>query len=169
MQITDVITPVKPPKVFCDNDGVLADFQMHLFELFGIHPGSVPDDDMWAMVLATPDFWPTIPVKYGAHDLWALLKPHNPVVLTGCPKNHYEVAAAQKVKWVKHHFGADVEVITCLSRNKPRYMESPGDILIDDMRGNTRNWVKAGGVAVQYRTVRQAMTDFKVAIAKYEV
>lgn len=152
---------IKLPKVFCDNDGVLADFDRHVLELFGTPPSGIPDDEMWDLILATPDFWPTIPLKYGAHDLWAMLAPYKRAFLTGCPKGHYEVAAAHKVVWLKKHFGDDVEVITCLSRNKPLHMESPGDILIDDMSGNMRRWRKAGGIGIHYRTVEQAMTDFK--------
>lgn len=150
-------------KVFVDCDGVLAAFSQHVLDRLGVRPGLITDDEMWELIAAIPDFWPTIPVKYGAHDLMNFLKPYSPIVLTGCPKNHYEAAAAHKVEWVARHFG-DVPVITCLSRNKPLYMHAAGDILIDDFSTNIRRWVNAGGVGVHYRRHLQGLTDFKIAV-----
>lgn len=152
------------PKVFVDCDGVLSAFSKHVQDLFGVHPDHIPDDELWELVLETPDFWSTIPVKYGAHDLWALVKAYDPIVLTGCPRNHFEVAAAHKIVWIHQHFGADVPVITCHGRDKASHMDAPGDILIDDFSSNVRRWIKAGGVGVYYRNYEQAMADFKLAV-----
>ncbi len=173
-------------RYFQDSDGCLANFDQQVFNFFGKWPREIPDDDMWAMILEIADeFWSTMPLKYGAIDLWELLVEKSPlrlvgegitakyekvmpIILTGCPKNHFEVAAAHKIAKAKEHFGDEVQIITCLSRNKPLHMESPGDILIDDFARNTRRWIKAGGRAVHYRTFEQAVTDFKALIEVIE-
>jgi 5'-nucleotidase len=162
MKMADLI---ERPRIFCDCDGVLADFQRHVFDLSGYHPDQIPDDDMWDWINAQPEFWPTMPVKFGAPELWALIKPYGAMVLTGCPKGNYDMAASQKTAWIRQHFGADVQVITCLSRNKPLHMVNPGDILIDDMGRNVRRWALAGGVTVHYRKFDQAMHDLKIILA----
>lgn len=157
-------------RVFCDSDGVLMHYNQQVFNMFGKWPSELADDDMWEMIKDRADeFWSTMPLKYGALELWQMIQPYNPIILTGCPKGHYEQAAAHKVMKAKEHFGDDVQIITCLSRNKPLHMEAPGDILIDDFSRNTRRWIKAGGRAVQYRTFEQAVADFKALIeAPYE-
>ncbi len=152
-------------KVFCDSDGVLKNFDKHFLDMFGMRHEGIPDDDMWEMIIPVADeFWLTMPLKYGAHKLWETLKPYNPTILTGCPKSHFELCAAHKVITHKRDFGDDVQIITCLSRDKPLYMEAPGDILIDDMSRNVRRWIKAGGRGVFYRNVEQAITDFKAMV-----
>ena len=150
--------------VFVDCDGVLAAFAEHVFQLFGKYPRELPDDAMWDQIIATPEFWSTMPVKYGAHALWRATHAFHPTVLTGCPKRDFEHAATQKVIWLKRHFGDTVKVITCHGRNKPFYMTGPGDILVDDFPSHVRRWTKAGGRAIHYRTAEQARREFNLAV-----
>jgi len=149
---------------FVDMDGVLADFDRHVQDLFGFHPRQIPDDDLWVLVQSLPDFWLTIPVKHGARDLWSAVQPYTPVILTGCPRSHYDLAAAHKVTWAKQHFGDTVNIITCLSRNKAQYLQSTDDILIDDRGSNVRRWRKAGGRAIYYRTAAQTLVDLELLL-----
>ncbi len=160
---------------FVDSDGVLYDFDRQAFNLFGKWPKEFQSDDvMWEMIKEHADeFWSTLPLKYGAMKLWETVVEHSPVInsvkempiiLTGCPKNHYDIASDYKVANAKRHFGEDVQIITCLSRNKPFYMRAAGDILIDDFSRNTKRWIKAGGRAVKYYTWEQAIEDFKVLV-----
>jgi hypothetical protein len=139
-------------KIFLDNDGVLANFDKHVLDLFGKTPRELGDEKLWEHVNENPNyFWSTIPPMPYAHELWNFVVSTNIpfCVLTGCPKSHYEIAAEHKPLWIKNHFG-ETEVITCLSKNKPLHMENPGDILIDDFVANVRRWEKAGGIAIKH-------------------
>ena len=170
--------------VFLDNDGVLAAFDEHVFDLYGGPPRGLTfdcpergllkgDAALWAHVNQDPEgFWSSIPVKEGAYELFETALPYNPTILTGCPRDGYDVAAAHKPLWIAEHFGkkygVKVPVITCFSRDKPLHMKNPGDILVDDFIANIKKWQKAGGSTVWYQTADQAVRDLKAKIARAE-
>lgn len=145
---------------YCDCDGVLAYFNQNVRTFFGKHPSDMNTDEMWKLINQEPDFWPTVPKKDGADRLWAVLKPYNPIILTGCPKDNFEVAAVHKREWIKLHFGTS-RVITCLAKDKQTHMTAPGDILIDDFMSNIKRWTKAGGRGIWFRNADQAIVEFK--------
>jgi hypothetical protein len=149
---------------FCDLDGTLANFDQHVIANFGVHPHEITDDLLWSLVKTIPDFWLTMPLNHRAHLLWDFIQAYNPVILTGCPASLYDTASAQKVQWAKTHFGEDVSVITCLTREKVSHMLSPQDILIDDFGSTVRRWRKAGGRAVHFRTIDQAISHLRILL-----
>lgn len=148
------------PHLFVDSDGVFADFDQHIFNLFGKFPREMSDQVMWEMASAHPEFWSHMPLKHGAQELWEFVKPYNPTVLTGCPKSDFDRAVEHKKAWWRHHFDHD-NVITCLSRDKGMHIKNPGDILVDDMIKNIKRWEKAGGKGVWYKNHHQAVEILK--------
>jgi hypothetical protein len=151
-------------RIACDLDGVLGDFKRHVLDVTGFDIRRHSIDLIWPKVATVADFWLTMPVKYRAHDLWEVIQPYDPVILTGCPQSMYDVAAAQKTIWAKQHFGQDVGVITCLTRNKTQHLLHPQDILIDDFNSTVRRWRKAGGRAVHFRDPDQAISDLRILL-----
>lgn len=151
-----------------DNDGVLADFDRHCKAMFGKYPNELEDVELWRLVNQDREaFWSGIPVKDGAHELFAIGAPFNPTIITGCPRNGdirteiCPVASEHKKKWVATHFGDHIKVITCFSRDKPLHMVQEGDLLVDDMYLNIKRWKKAGGRAIWYQNAEQAISDLK--------
>jgi hypothetical protein len=138
-------------QIYLDNDGVLANFDEHVKDLFGQTPREMGDEKLWENINSYPEFWMSIVPMDDAYELWNFVVGTGIpfCVLTGCPKSNYEYAASQKPLWVAKHFG-DVEVITCLSKHKQVHMKNPGDILIDDFVVNIRRWEKAGGIAIKH-------------------
>jgi hypothetical protein len=175
-------------RIFSDCDGVLAAFDEHCEDLFGAGPRVLGDEELWRRVNEdTHKFWFDMPVKDGGVELMTAMRaaakrfaaaipgsPEVPDVLTGCPRdnaNPLEVcafAAAHKPEWVAKHFGADLLVITCFSRDKPKHMINPRDILVDDFIANVKKWQKAGGKTVWYRTAEQAIADLNEKV-EYEL
>lgn len=162
------------PDVAVDIDGVVGDFDQHYFNLFGAYPKDETDPVMWGNIETEPTFWFDIPLKFGAMELFEIVKPYNPFFLTGVPNGiNGERAHEQKPEWVKKHFGAQYPVVTTRSRIKQTHMRKPGDILVDDRwhilkkwkayRGPNDDWTE-GGVAVHYRDAYQAMSDMKRAL-----
>ena len=166
-----------------DLDGVLGAFDEHVESLFGGPPRGLTfdcperglikgDAALWAHVGQTPDFWEAIPVKEGAYELFEVALPYKPTILTGCPRDGYDIAAAHKVEWIAEHFGkkygVTIPVITCFSRDKPLHMKAKGDILVDDFIVNIKRWQQAGGSTVWYRDAVQATNDLKAKIARAE-
>lgn len=137
------------PHLFIDSDGVFADFDEHIHQLFGVYPRQMNDAEMWRRANAHPSFWDDMPLMPGAHEFFDAIKHVRPTVLTGCPKSDYDRAASAKLAWWKRHFGHE-QVITCLSRDKALHMKNPGDWLVDDMSKNTKRWAAAGGQFIRY-------------------
>lgn len=150
-----------PPKVYLDLDGVMADFDAGFVRLFGRIPHHDMTDAEWAIVHADGDFFETLPLCQGAMGLFNSL-PADLSVLTACPRSNYQDVARQKRNWVRKHLGQHVTVLPVLgSHNKPLFMHSPGDILIDDYGKNCREWQAAGGIAIKHEGVLSTIQQFK--------
>jgi 5'-nucleotidase len=139
-------------RLYVDLDGVLADFDAAFPSVFGLDHRSMADDDMWAKINAHPSFFRDLPLCPGAYDsFWGLDWPTEPIILTACPRTNYAAVAKQKRAWVRAHFG-DFTVLPVMGgHNKPLFMHSLGDVLIDDLRKNCDAWEKDGGVSVLHR------------------
>jgi 5'-nucleotidase len=146
--------------LFIDSDGVFADFDSHVFELFGALPSDMHPARLWSKVSKHPTFWEDMPLKDGALDLWSFVSRHSPTVLTGCPTSDWDRSVAHKRAWWKRHFDHE-QVITCMSRDKADHMHNKGDVLVDDMIKNIQRWENSGGVGVLYVSHDQAIADLK--------
>lgn len=149
------------PHIFCDLDGVLADFERGFELAYGFRHDSVPESAMWKAIMRNDKHWHELPLMPGAMDLWAHISPHIPTILTGCPNSGRKLAATGKRVWVARELGEAVPVITCASKDKQLHMHAPGDILIDDMRKNCKRWEEAGGVAVHHKDVPSTILALK--------
>lgn len=133
------------PHLFLDLDGVLADFDGHAIAVLGLEPATTPPAEFWKAVARTPRFWADMqPFPY-LEDFWRVAREWSPTIITGLPVTKMDEAERHKRAWVARHLGPDVPVICCLSRDKPRHMRAPGDILVDDRPANVSDWVAAGG------------------------
>lgn len=147
-------------QIFCDVDGVKADFERGYEERFGHSCVGLDDDILWLNVNATDDFWTTLPLMSDWHILWNFIKDYNPIFLTGCPSSGYDMAVAGKREYILKHTG-EIPVITCLSKNKQHHMFSRGDILIDDMKKNIKRWEAAGGVGILHKNAEDTIEQLK--------
>jgi 5'(3')-deoxyribonucleotidase len=136
-------------RLFIDLDGVLADFDSHYHECFGVRldrNGSEPPD-LWQNVRARGDWFRSLPVMPDARVLWEAVAYLRPTILTGLSAEKYPAGEAEKRAWVAEHFGADVPVIVCRSRHKAKHGQS-GDVLVDDWKKYRHLWEEMGGVFV---------------------
>lgn len=148
-------------RLYLDLDGVMADFDANFPAIFGLDHRSMADDAMWAKINSHPDFFRNMPVCKGALEFYGQIRHYEPIILTACPKSNYAHAANQKRGWVREHLGLDVTVMPVMGgRNKPLFMHSPGDILIDDFERNCNAWNDAGGVGI----LHQDFTKTKAAL-----
>ncbi len=142
------------PWVFCDLDGVLADFEAGVSALGFDAKQSMScahaDRYMWAAINKCPHFYEHLPPTSDMAELWSALQPYSPVVLTGAPAAGFERHAADKRAWCKRHLGEHVPVIVCRSKDKPKYCLGQACVLIDDFEKNTVAWRDAGGTAKQW-------------------
>jgi len=154
--------------LYCDLDGVLADFDAGVQRLFGKRPEEVKPKEMWSRLAGQTElggFFDSLPWMPNGRVLWEAIRqatPEGPTILTGCPHGNW--APPQKRSWCSRELGSHVPVITCMSRDKYRYclasLNPEGEpldadvrivpILIDDRETAAEPWTKAGGVFVHY-------------------
>jgi len=139
-------------QIYLDLDGVMADFDRHFLELFGMESKDLDDPTLWKKINGYGKFFLELPLCPGAMDFFETIRARNPIVLTACPKTNYQVAAIQKREWVREHLGTDIQVLPVLGgKNKVLFMHKKGDILIDDFEKNCIPWREHGGEAIVHR------------------
>lgn len=141
--------------LFVDLDGVLADFDRRVRELFGALPRDLPPRVMWPRLARVPGFYEHLDWLPGARDFWLALADLQPAILTGLPLGNW--AEVQKRAWCRRELGPAVPVITCLSREKhlaARPLVRPGTrpVLVDDRASLQEAWEAAGGVFILHRS-----------------
>ncbi len=148
--------------IFCDLDGVLADFDRGFQELFGrpkSNNGPAEDED-WERVRGTKGFYENLPPMPDMMDLWSFIKPFSPVILTGIPKlESVPEATDNKVAWVNKHLPGAI-TICCLSKEKAKYCH-PGDILIDDWERHKKKWIRAGGIWITHISAKESIRQLQ--------
>lgn len=154
-------------RVFCDLDGVVADFATPATEALGIDfsKGFVVIDvsDWRKLQKQWPTFWVDLePLPY-AQELWRAIQPWHPSILTAAP-DVWRSSSIGKEVWVKRYlpkFGYHPEQkFYCVRREeKQNFATTHGEpnILIDDMSKNIREWEQAGGIGIQYKPSRSAI------------
>jgi hypothetical protein len=145
-------------KLFLDLDGVLADFDAGVHAVTGRRPEELPLKTMWAALSRAPAFFETLRFMVDAEALWAFCAPHHPTILTGLPLGKW--APEQKKRWVARMLGAHVPVITCMSREKPRW-SGPGSVLVDDRESACEGWEKRGGIFVHHVSAEQSIAALR--------
>ena len=134
--------------LYCDLDGVLADFNQGVINKFQINAHQVKPSLLWNAINKSKTFFETLPWMPKGRELWERIKNHNPIILTGVPRG-CPSAREQKIKWCQRELGPDVKVITCLTSNKVKYC-LPNSILLDDRNVNLELWKYKGGKFILY-------------------
>lgn len=137
-------------KIFVDLDGVLADWEGRVYNIFGKDHKSVKSHILWQFIGESENFWLNIEKISNFDVIWEYVKDKSPTILTGCPKSSFTKSQDQKIEWCKINLGPDVDVITCLAKDKQKHITEPGDILIDDNIDNCSRWIEHGGVAIHH-------------------
>jgi hypothetical protein len=154
-------------KIFCDLDGVLADFDTGMAtrcKKSVKYIKSLPQKSMWFLMNKYPDIFADLPLMPEANYLWKTLLPYKPVILSGCPKS--KISQESKIKWCSANLGsnylhvksvAEIDanpgynyyIILTSTTKKPEFA-SEGAILIDDRKIIDNEWEEAGGIFFHY-------------------
>lgn len=149
-------------RLFCDLDGVLADFDGYYRRIYGEayavsefkHGGQI----IWDRI--TPSFYDDVPMLPDALELWAYIARHQPAILTGIHSRVVNLRC-QKRAWVDRLISPAVEVICCKAHEK-RAHARPGDVLIDDRPQFKSLWEDAGGVWITHENARDTIAQLRM-------
>ena len=150
------------PQIYCDMDGVVADFTTFTAQ----HLGTKFKDEYWSDL--PDDLFLQLPPMQDAHILWKYIKQFDPFMLTAVPRESRGPIAKRawkdKTRWMKKHFKLPSERMRIVLRKNKRNFAVDGrdkrpNILIDDHAGNIREWEAAHGIGVHhidaYSTINQ--------------
>lgn len=143
-------------RLFLDLDGVMADFDAHFPDVFGLDHKGLADDEMWLRINSHPTYFLDMPLCDGAKEFFDEVECLGPIILTACPRTNYTNAAQQKRQWVRNNLSETATVLPVMGgHNKWLFMHAAGDILIDDYQKNVRPWRKAGGVGIHHTSFQE--------------
>lgn len=147
-------------RLFVDLDGVLVDFDSGVRRLFGRGADEVPPKQLWPVLARSAGFYDKLPWTADGRRLWDYCRRRGATILTGVPWGNW--AEAQKLSWCRRELGAEVEVVTCPSREKHlRAQELLRDgeraVLVDDRQKLQADWEEFGGVFVLHRSAAESI------------
>ena len=146
--------------IFCDMDGVLVDFDDSFKEKYGEYPYNIPREQLWEIVITTPNYWLNLPPKKDAQQLINFLERQGFEILTGLPHYGFDKANVEKRAWIKKYIVEHINVICCLSKDKQNYLK-PKDILIDDREPNIQRWEAEGGIGILHTSAEDTIQQLK--------
>jgi hypothetical protein len=177
----------RKPRIFCDLDGVLVDFEQGVVELTGRKPGN-SNTRMWPAISKKSNFYRHLAWTSDGNELWEAIRHLKPNILTGvsrgpgvsqdkfewckrelCVEVRWrDMAAGQRKHALVPHAGhstrrneaddnAVYTVITCWSANKHCECHR-GDILIDDRPEKLQDaWERKGGIFIHHTSTAETL------------
>lgn len=150
-------------QIYCDLDGVLADFN-NRFEEFseGISPKNYEAmyglDEFWDLINEIGvRFWVGIKWLPDGIKLWRYIKKYDPILLSAPSRD--DSSKLGKRLWVKRHLPGVKLILT------PAYMKreyaNENSILIDDYHKNIREWEEEGGIGIKHVSYNDTIKQLK--------
>ena len=152
------------PQIYCDMDGVVADF--HAFT--GKHLGTKFKDKYWPDL--PKDTFAKLPLMPDAKKLWNFIGKYNPIMLTAIPRESRgdisKQAASDKTKWMKKYFNLKQSDMRAVSRQDKQQFAKDGrdgrpNVLIDDHLGNIKEFRSKGGIGIHHTSASDTINQLK--------
>jgi len=157
--------------IYCDMDGVLADFEARFEHFVGLSPdeyrkeiakkyGEKQVDKMFWDLIDTQigvRFWRGIPWMPGGQQLWDYIKKFNPDLLSA--PSYEESSKIGKHLWVKRNIPGTKLILRSAERKQE--FATPDSILIDDRTDNIERWRNAGGVGILHITADDTIKELQ--------
>jgi hypothetical protein len=139
--------------IYVDMDGVVADFNAKMREMYGHDMEEMNPDDMntfWNTQCVSEQAFNRLPPMHeGALLVQMLMLEKLPfcfLTSTGGGCMHYDIAK-QKIDWLHRHFGRSLPVAFCTGTQSKAQFASPGHFLIDDRQKVVDAFIEGGGKA----------------------
>ena len=163
---------LKEFKIYCDLDGVIADFDGRVKEITGKWPKEFPSSNqVWkALDLQAEDnyayFYSGVNLLPDAHILWEFLKPFNPEILTALGRLSFSTKV--KLDWIYDQLDSEVKVLF-VERGEHKAIQygKKGTVLIDDKEKSIISWRKTDGIGVVHKSAEETIRNLKLEIMLY--
>ena len=152
------------PQIYCDMDGVVADFTAFTANLLG----TKFKDEYWDELPV--DLFLRLPLMPDARVLWGYIKQFQPFMLTAVPRDSRGPIAKRawkdKTRWMMKNFKLPSNRMKIVLRKNKKNFAMDGrdkrpNILIDDHLGNIRELESAGGIGVHHINANSTINDLK--------
>lgn len=168
LQISSQKTKIKY-KLFCDLDGVLVDFEKGVFSLTNKHTNQFTKcGDMWKEISKKNNFWTDLEWTQDGKELWDFIQNNNKYlqceILTGIPEGKMGIDAdKQKNIWCKTNLNNNIQVNTCIGKQKHIFSKSK-NILIDDRLENKVKWEENGGIFIHHVNSNKTIEELQLLL-----
>ena len=157
------------PRIYCDMDGVLADFKTPAVRLTGMPiekwKNLPKSKEKWAPIVADKNFWSTLPWQRGGQQLWRYIKKYTPHILSAYVPNNYDPNCIPgKKKWLQTRIGltgSRVHLVTRAEKSNYAKLRSGPAILIDDYIRNVKSFRSAGGIGIYHTDTNRTILELK--------
>ena len=152
------------PRIYCDMDGVIADFMTAAKKATGTTFNQSDSDKHWNIIKKTPKFWSDMPWMPGGRQLWSFISRYKPHILSAYSPNDPNCKPG-KIKWLKKNVGmSNMNRINLVRRvQKQSFAKVLGEpaVLIDDFKSNVAKFTQRGGIGIYHTTTTNTIRQLK--------
>jgi len=151
------------PRIYCDMDGVLCDFEYAANKVTGQVWGGLTTGQDWESNRKTKNFWSTMPWKRDGRLLWNYIKKFEPHILSAYTTEDPNCKPG-KNRWLRNNLGLSGSRINLVRRSEKRNFamdrRRPA-ILIDDYPKNISDFKSAGGIGIIHSNTQTTISQLK--------
>ena len=151
------------PRIYCDMDGVLCDFEYAANKVTGQVWGGLTTGQDWESIRKTKNFWSTMPWKRDGRLLWNYIKKFEPHILSAYTTEDPNCKPG-KNRWLRNNLGLSGSRINLVRRSEKRNFAMDGRrpaILIDDYPKNISDFKSAGGIGIVHSNTQTTISQLK--------
>ena len=152
--------------IYCDMDGVLADFdKLYTKYSGGVQPSiyrkKYGHEAFWATIEdAGEKFWSSMEWMPDGKKLYNYIKPYDPILLSSFPKiPSRNLAVSGKIKWINKHL--DTKNYEFVKKQDKKLFSQKNRILIDDNANTIKEWNSKGGIGILHTNANATIKKLK--------
>ena len=139
--------------IYIDMDGVVADFDQSIINIFGVEYNNKIADKFWKQTCVEAEVFRRMPPIQEGLDMVNLIRETRDICFmtsTGGLPHHIDIAK-QKLDWLQAHGLGEHPVAFCMNTKGKGQYAQPGAPLIDDRQKVCDEWNAGGGDAYLFK------------------